>query len=169
VGWTGSQALAPHLAEERYLEAEEVVKVYNGCEIVLNLHSSPQDAHRPEGADWVNPRTLEVPACGGFMLVDRVRGLERFLEPGREVAVFENEAQLLEMVEHYRRYPEQRAAIAQAGRRRVLAQHTYYHRMEALLERCLGPAREDLPLPGATDDPAVALMELMASAEAARN
>lgn len=169
VGWTGSQALAPHLAEERYLEAEEVVKIYNGCQIVLNLHSSPQDIHRPEGADWVNPRTLEVPSCGGFMLVDRVQGLENFLEPGREVAVFEDQAQLLEMVEHYRRYPEQRAAIAQAGRRRVLAQHTYYHRMETLLERCLGPAREDLPLPGAAENPAAALLEIMAPAGAALN
>ncbi|MBI5521330.1 MAG: glycosyltransferase [Desulfarculus sp.] len=140
VGWRGLKELEPFLAQERYLDSEEVVAIYNACQVVINLHSSPLCETRVGGADFVNPRTLEVPACGGFQLVDRVRGLEDFLVPGREVAVFDNEDQLLEMTAHYLRHPGERAAMAQAGRRRVLAQHTYYHRMEALLTRCLGPA-----------------------------
>ena len=51
----------------------------------------------------------------------------------------------------------------------MLAQHTYYHRMETLLERSLGPAREDQAWSGAADNPAAALLELMAPAEAALN
>jgi len=143
VGWRGVKGLESRLAQERYLASDEVVKVYNACQVVINLHSSPLMETRISGADFVNPRTLEVPACGGFQLVDRSRGLEKFLAPGREVAVFDNEGQLLEMIDHYLRHPEERQRIAQAGRRRVLNEHTYYHRMEALLERCLGPAARD--------------------------
>lgn len=143
VGWRGIKELEPHLAQERYLDSQEVVNVYNACQVVINLHSSPLGGQRVGGADFVNPRTLEVPACGGFQLVDRVRGLQDFLAPGREVAVFEDEDQLMDMIAHYLRRPAQRAALAQAGRRRVLAQHTYYHRMEALLTRCLGPASQE--------------------------
>ncbi len=151
VDWQGVPELAGCLAEERYLKSDEVVKIYNACQVVLNLHSSPLAERNIGGADFVNPRTLEVPACGGFQLVDRSRGLEEFLAPGREVAVFDNERELLDMAEHYLAHPEERAAMAQAARRRVLDEHTYYHRMETLLEACLGPARQDRPGDQAAD------------------
>ncbi|MBI4798496.1 MAG: glycosyltransferase [Desulfarculus sp.] len=122
VGWRGQKELEPFLAQERYLDSEEVVAIYNACQVVINLHSSPLCESRVGGADFVNPRTLEVPACGGFQLVDRVRGLEDFLAPGREVAVFDNEDQLMEMTAHYLRHPEERAAMAQAAGRAALAQ-----------------------------------------------
>ncbi|MFZ5586628.1 MAG: glycosyltransferase family protein [Thermodesulfobacteriota bacterium] len=169
VDWPDAGPLAACLDQERYLAAEEVVKVYNACQMVLNLHSSPLAGRGPGGADFVNPRTLEVPACGGFMLVDRVQGLEHFLAPGREAAVFDGEDQLMEMVEHYGRYPEQRAAIAAAGRRRVLAQHTYYHRMEELLTRTLGQLETSEAAPPPGDAAAQRLLNLLAPVGAALN
>lgn len=125
----------------RRLTSDEVIKVYNACDVVLNLHSSPTAGDGVAKADFVNPRTFEVAACGGFQLVDRVQGLEKLFAPGREMAVFNSEDELLEMARHYLANPEERARIAQAGRRRVLNEHTYYHRMERLLTICLGPAR----------------------------
>lgn len=125
----------------RRLTSDEVVKVYNACDVVLNLHSSPTADDGVARADFINPRAFEVAACGGFQLVDRVQGLENLFAPGRELAVFNSEDELLEMAHHYLTNPEERARIAQAGRRRVLNEHTYYHRMEQLLTICLGPAR----------------------------
>jgi spore maturation protein CgeB len=124
----------------RRLDSSEVVKVYNACPVVLNLHSSPTADDGVARADFVNPRTFEVAACGGFQLVDRVRGLEKQFAIGREIAVFDSEDELLEKARHYLANPEERASIAQAGRRRVLKEHTYYHRMERLLTTCLGAA-----------------------------
>jgi spore maturation protein CgeB len=124
----------------RRLTSDEVVKVYNACPVVLNLHSSPTADDGVAKADFINPRTFEVAACGGFQLVDRVQGLEKLFAPGREIAVFASEGELLEMARHYLANPEERARIAQAGRRRVLNEHTYYHRMERMLTKCLGPA-----------------------------
>ena len=158
--WPRQGPLAPLVAEGgRRLSSREVVKVYNACAVVVNLHSSPEPTDGVASQDFVNPRTLEVPACGGFQLVDRVRGLEDLLRPGREVAVFTREEELVEMARHYLAHPDQRRRIAAAGYRRVLAEHTYYHRMERLLTHTLGPAAEDRP---PAEAPAAAL-ELLAA------
>jgi spore maturation protein CgeB len=158
--WPRQGPLAPLVAEGgRRLSSQEVVKVYNACAVVVNLHSSPEPTDGVASQDFVNPRTLEVPACGGFQLVDRVRGLEELLRPGREVAVFTREEELVEMAHHYLAHPDQRQRIAAAGYRRVLAEHTYYHRMERLLTHTLGPAAEDRP---PAEAPAAAL-ELLAA------
>jgi spore maturation protein CgeB len=143
VDWPEDGPLGRCLAKEnRYLESDEVVKIYNACRIVLNLHSSPRKGQRIGGADFVNPRTLEVPCCGGFQLVDHVPVLNSMLKPGKEVAVFTSKRDLLDKVRHYLDYPDQRAAIARAGRLKVLDQHTYCHRMETMLNLCLGPVVE---------------------------
>lgn len=139
--WPRRGPLAGLLREGgRRLDSHEVAKVYNACPIVLNLHSSPTADDGVARADFINPRTFEVAACGGFQLVDRVQGLERQFALGREIAAFASEDELIEKAHYYLANPEERAAIAQAGRRRVLNQHTYYHRMERLLTTCLGPA-----------------------------
>ncbi|MGD8561912.1 MAG: glycosyltransferase [Desulfarculaceae bacterium] len=143
VDWPLEGPLAACLAEpNRYLPQEEVVKIYNACQIILNLHSVTWEGSGVGQADFVNPRTMEVAACGGFQLVDNVRGLESLLTPGREVALFTSLDDLKDQINHYQRHPDLRARIAAAGRRRVLNEHTYYHRMETVLRRCLGPVQE---------------------------
>ena len=161
-GWPQSGPLAQRVAlGGRRLESEEVTKVYNACSVVLNLHASPDPGQPVGGGDFVNPRTFEVPACGGFQLVDRVEGLERFFRPGRELAVFSSRRELVELAHHYLEHPELRQRLAAAGRRRVLAEHTYYHRMESLLNRCLGPAAEDQDLVPSQDPTTKAALNLL--------
>lgn len=166
-GWPAGGPLGQRLGEGgRRLSTEEVVKVYNACKVVLNLHSST-DPDRPAAqADFVNPRTFEVAACGGFQLVDRSAGLEDFLAPGKEVAVFGDLSELIGQAEHYLKNPEMRWSMARAARRRVLAEHTYYHRMESLMNACLGraPARNNAG--GGPWDPAENLIEQLARANA---
>jgi len=50
------------------------------------------------------------------------------------VATFTDAAELHDLVRHYLAHPEERAWLAAAGRARVLAEHTYRHRMQRLLE-----------------------------------
>ncbi len=71
-------------------------------------------------------RVFEAAGAAACLITDAWEGLETFLEPGREVLVAANAE---EIVEHLRRLsPEQRRAIGQAARRRVLADHTYTQR-----------------------------------------
>jgi spore maturation protein CgeB len=116
------------------IATEEAVRIFNATAVNLNLHSSTYvDGVDPRG-DFVNPRTFEIAAAGGFQLVDLRGLLPPLLRPEVEVATFADAAELRDRVRHWLAHPAERTAIAAAGRARVLAEHTYRHRMETLLE-----------------------------------
>jgi spore maturation protein CgeB len=116
------------------IPTEDAVRIFNATAVNLNLHSSTYvDGVDPRG-DFVNPRTFEIAAAGAFQLVDLRSLLPPLFRPGEEVATFGDAAELRDRVQHWLARPEERAAIAAAGRARVLAEHTYRHRMETLLE-----------------------------------
>ena len=80
----------------------------------------------------VNQRVFDVPACGAFLLTDVRAQMERLFEPGREVAVYRSVEEIAPLVERYLADAAARQAMARAGRRRVLAEHTYPQRMRTL-------------------------------------
>ena len=80
----------------------------------------------------IKGRTFEVPGSGGFLLTEAVPHLEEFFVPGREVGVFTDPDDLAEQVGHWLNHAEERAAVAEAGHRRALAEHTYDHRFAAI-------------------------------------
>jgi len=116
------------------ISTEDTVRIFNATRVNLNLHSSTYvDGVDPRG-DFVNPRTFELAAAGAFQLVDRRALLPPLLRPGAEAATFTDAAELHDLVRHYLAHPDERACLAAAGRARVLAEHTYRHRMQRLLE-----------------------------------
>lgn len=110
------------------LVPEEACKVYNAGAINLNTH------HLQSRRGGLNTRSFEIPAAGAFELTDYVPDMESLLEPGREVAVYRSPEEAADLARFYVKAEDQRRRIAEAGYRRVLAEHTYRHRMEALLE-----------------------------------
>lgn len=81
----------------------------------------------------VNQRVFDVPAAGAFLLTDRRRQMEDLFEPGREMAVYDHPDDIPGLVRHYLDHPEERRRLVAAGRRRVLADHTYPRRMSQLI------------------------------------
>jgi spore maturation protein CgeB len=80
-------------------------------------------------------RIFEAAGAGACLITDAWDGIERFLEPGREVLVARDGE---DVAEHLRRLtPERAREIGRAAYRRVRAEHTYVHRaslVEAVLE-----------------------------------
>jgi spore maturation protein CgeB len=79
-------------------------------------------------------RVFEAAGAGACLLTDAWAGIDRFLEPGREVLVAADGAEVEERLRAL--LPERARAIGAAARRRVLAEHTYAHRaleVEAVL------------------------------------
>ncbi|MEW6720413.1 MAG: glycosyltransferase [Thermodesulfobacteriota bacterium] len=112
---------------------EDIVKIFNASRINVNLHSSSyHEGVNPDG-DFVNPRTFEIAACGAFQLVDPREGLARFFRIGEELACFDGLDDLRGKIAWYLAHPEEREAVAERGRLRVLREHTYERRMEAML------------------------------------
>ncbi len=115
------------------IDPEEAVKIYNAGTVNLNLHSSTfHEDINPEG-DFVNPRTFEIAACGGFQLVDMRSLLPELLVPGEEIVTFTNVPDLKEKIAYYIKHDEERRHVAGRGRARVLAEHTLEHRMREML------------------------------------
>jgi spore maturation protein CgeB len=80
----------------------------------------------------IKGRTFEVPGCGGFLLTEYVDHLEEYFEVGREIACFKGYDELVAQLAYWLEHPEERAAVADAGYRRVRAEHTYDHRFERI-------------------------------------
>jgi len=133
--WAGAgQVEAAVQRDGARISTEDAVRIFNATRVNLNLHSSTYvDGVDPRG-DFVNPRTFELAAAGAFQLVDRRTLLPPLLRPDEEVATFTDAAELHDLVRHYLAHPEERAWLAATGRTRVLAEHTYRHRMQRLLE-----------------------------------
>jgi len=136
--WDGETTLAPFMQRggER-IETEEVVRIFNATTINVNLHSSVRPGVLVGDGDFVNPRTFELAACGAFQVVDRRVLLSELFAEG-ELALFSDMSELVQAIEFYRASPEARAEVAGRGRARVLAEHTYAHRMQTLLQRAAG-------------------------------
>lgn len=131
------------------LDHEGMVRVFATSRVNLNLSnsSSPPNTLRvrvgrmlgrgPKGPQpaQIKGRNFEVPGCGGFLLTENVPYLDRYFEPGREVAVYDGPDELVEQVGYWLAHDDERAAVAEAGYRRVLAEHTYDHRFEAIFRR----------------------------------
>ncbi len=124
---------------------EEMVDVFASSRVNLNLsNSSPAPGLKarvrrilrlhppPPRPPQIKGRNFEVPGCGGFLLTERVPHLEDYFELGREVAIYEQPEELADRVRHWLEHDAERQAVAEAGYRRVMAEHTYDHRFAAI-------------------------------------
>ncbi|MBI1952748.1 MAG: glycosyltransferase [Candidatus Omnitrophica bacterium] len=116
------------VSPERYVPDRTTARIYNAASMGLNVHD---EQARQAG---LNARAFELLGCGTFELTDHVPGMEELLTPEREVATYRSPGEAREKVSYYLRHPEEARRMAQEGRRRVLQEHTYLHRMRTLLK-----------------------------------
>lgn len=115
-----------------HLPPAEHAAFYSASRATLNVTRADMIA-----AGWSpSVRIFEAAACGTPIISDRWDGLNEILGDGREIVLVETCADMLAALA--RRDLEQ---IGQAGRQRVLAEHTAAHRAEEL-ERHLEEAAE---------------------------
>jgi len=87
--------------------------------------------------DTQTDRTMEIPACGAFMLAERSDDHLRLFEEGHEAAFFGSDDELLEKVRYYLGHEDERAAIARAGRQKCLdAGYSETERMRLMIDQC---------------------------------
>lgn len=133
--WSRDDALRSHVAVDGPVPYGELPRLFAASLINLNLSSAVDPAAFAARKDWVNPRAFEICATGGFQLAEALAPIDEFFEPGREVVLFEGAAEARELCARYLADEPARRAIAAAGLRRALADHTYDRRLEAALER----------------------------------
>jgi len=113
-GWENFVGLHHNLnVRNQFLFGADYAKVICATKINLNFL-------RKINRDEITSRSIEIPACGGFMLAERTsRHLSAFRE-GYEAEYFSDNLELLRKVRLYLADSERRGRIAAAGRLRAL-------------------------------------------------
>ncbi len=105
------------------LSMEQLPKVYTSSLINLNCHIGEHVIH-----DTINLRIYDILACEGFVLSDRVPSLSDVF--GDAVVCTEGYEDTWAKLVHYSADTECRKLSARTGRKIVLGNHTFVHRME---------------------------------------
>lgn len=104
---------------------KELPSFYNACTVNFNATSIQMGTA-------VNQRVFDVPACGAFLLTDHQESIEGLFEVGKEVVTYKDRGEIADLVRFYLRDDAARETIAGKGRERVLAEHTYRHRIRTM-------------------------------------
>jgi spore maturation protein CgeB len=120
------------VVEVRPLYCDDYVKAI--CATKINLCFL-----RKANRDLQTDRTMEIPACGGFMLAERTPEHLRLFTEGEEVAFFDvrNDAELISKSCYYLAHDAAREQIALAARQRCLrGGYSHHDRLTFMLAEC---------------------------------
>jgi spore maturation protein CgeB len=110
----------------RYIVREEKSRIFG--EALACLNSTPL----AEG-NSLNCRAFEIAGAAGLQLIESKPIITQCFEPGAELLVFDTMDELMGHIDRARRAPGEMDRIRHAGARRALTQHTYAHRLTAIL------------------------------------
>ena len=127
-GWY--QVLPPDMAHKVLPSVDYVLDlscVYQLADINLNT-TSPQMKHA------VNQRVFDVPLSEAFVLTDNQPALSSFFNVGKEIIAYSSIEELKDLYHFYIKNPKARKEIILAGRKRILNEHLYSHRLRTLID-----------------------------------
>ncbi len=115
------------IVEGKPIFNEDFVKVLNATRINLNfLRKANRDRH--------TSRSLEIPACQGFMLAERTDEHLQLFKEGKEADFFDSPEELYVQVKHYLTHDLARQQIAKAGRDRCIQSgYSHHDRLQVML------------------------------------
>lgn len=81
-----------------------------------------------------NMRLYEATGAGTLLVTDWKENLHEMFEPGKEVVAYRSAEECGELIQYYLKHDDEREIIARAGQQRTLREHTYYQRMQELVD-----------------------------------
>ena len=125
-GWPVDK-LSQHEVHNKKISPQIVQGFINRTIAPINLTFSKNNIN------GMNFRTFEVSACGGLIMSNDCKDLERCYRIGEEAVVYKTPEDLNNLVHDIIQHPDKYQKIAEAGYQRTLKEHTYRKRMEQML------------------------------------
>jgi len=90
--------------------------------------------HVRQAPGYLNDRVFLVMGAGGFLLMDNNPGIEKLFKHNRHVCYYRDWGTFKHRFTYYLAHDDARKAIAKAGQKLILAEHTYANRADQLLD-----------------------------------
>lgn len=120
-GWINRQELIHSnlIIENKVLWEEEYLKAISATKINLNFL-------RKENRDLQTQRTIEIPACKGFMLAENSNEHQNLFESNLEAVYFNSNESLLKKIQYYLIHENKRIEIAEKSYQRCISGCYFY-------------------------------------------
>jgi hypothetical protein len=106
----------------------EMYRILRGSQITLNHHIDVAENYAN------NMRLFEATGVGTLLITDWKENLHEMFDVGSEVVGYRSTEECVELIHYYLEHAGEREAIARAGEQRTLRDHTYYQRMQGLVD-----------------------------------
>ena len=104
-------------------------EVYNSAKIILSIN------HFNDVELYFSDRQLVSMASGTLTLSKYIPGLEKYFENKKDLVWFNTEEEALELAKYYLDHPEEAEEIGKNGAKKVLEEHTYFCRVNELMNK----------------------------------
>jgi spore maturation protein CgeB len=101
-----------------------IADIYRSIAVNINITSCQMPTA-------VNQRVFDIPLCNGFVINDTQSDLDELFAPD-EIVVYKSKEELISKIAFYRARETERRAVTQKTRARILSEHTYAHRVDAI-------------------------------------
>ena len=124
--WPKAPELAHHVRDGRKIGGQELARIYAAHLGALNIR------HEHNVINGLNQRHFAPYVVGTLVVADAQADIAHCFEPGRDILVYRDAAELDEIQAELQTNPAKARAIGAVGQRLVLGRHTYTHRIEAM-------------------------------------
>jgi spore maturation protein CgeB len=125
-GWQDANELTHHRRDVRRIQEQELADIYASHLGVLNIR------HSRNVINGLNQRHFAPYVQGTVVVTDAQPDIRFCFDEGAEILVYHDANELNELYAALCADPARAAVIGLAGQRRVLACHTYAHRLDTI-------------------------------------
>lgn len=121
------------------IAAEKIPEVINKSKVSLNFADSGLILQKGKLSRnrQIKARVFEIPGAGGLLMTEPSEHLEKFYSLEDEIVAFHSNEELLRKIKYLLKNPDHRDAIANAGFKKTVEEHTYEKRFEKLIEKAI--------------------------------